>query len=72
MESRIHIDKIVEYIDKCMMKGQLNSADIVEIIKQIEPYSKLQKVSKGKYSPQYYYQSNKVVDLFGCKLILND
>ncbi len=72
MESKYHIDKINEYIGKCIEKGLISSNELVEIFKHNEPYTNLKKVSKGKHSPQYYYQNNKTIKLFDCKLIIED
>lgn len=72
MESQYHIDKINEYIGKCIHKGLISSSDLVEIFKHNEPYTCLKKVSKGIHSPQHYYQNKKTIILFGCKLISED
>ena len=72
MTPKEHVNKINEYIGKCIHKGLITSSDLVEIFKHNQEYTCLKKVSKGIHSPQYYYQSNKVVDLFGCKLIAED
>ena len=72
MSPKEHVDKINEYIGKCMMKGLINSSDLVEIFKQNQEFARLIKVSKGKHSPQHYYQNGKVIELFGCKLIEDD
>ena len=38
MKSTVHIDKIEEYVYKCLQKDELNNNDLVQIIERINNY----------------------------------
>ena len=71
-----HKDKIQEYISKVMNKGDLSNDDLVQIIELCGSYLNLQSIScyskENKMSYNGVKKFRNVVDIFGCKLVIDN
>lgn len=76
MESSIHIEKIKEYIDRCMLKGDLHPDDLVQIIEHNNTYINLKTIPKyakdNNISDSGARRYRKVLTLFGVKFIADN
>jgi len=68
-----HLDKIEEYVYKCICKGEL---DIVQLFERLSPYANLKTISQyaKDYNKSYNGIKNnrKIINLFGCKLVADN
>ena len=71
-----HKDKIQEYISKVVNKGDLSNDDLVQIIALCGSYLNLQSIScyakENKMSYNGVKKFRNVVDIFGCKLVIDN
>jgi len=76
MKSTEHIDKIEEYIYKCLMKDELNNDNLVQLIERINTYVNLKTIQKYANDNNISYNgaknNRKVLDVFGLKLIADN
>lgn len=73
MQSNNHVEKIEEYIYKCILKDELNDDDLVQIIERINTYLNLKTIQQYANDNNLSYNGAKKhrerVELFGCKFI---
>lgn len=76
MKSQVHIDKIEEYIYKCLQKGELSNDNLVQIIERINVYLNLKTIQQFATDNEKSYNGAKkyqtIISLFGCKLIADN
>ena len=76
MKSTVHIDKIEEYVYKCLQKDELNNNDLVQIIERINYYLNLKTIQKYANDNSLSYNGvkkhRKIIKLFGCKLVADN
>jgi len=76
MKSTEHIEKLQEYIDICMHKGELSSIDLVQLFEQNNLYMNLKTI------PQYAKDNNisyngvkkcrRIIELFNVKFVQDE
>ena len=73
MESTIHIEKIQEYIDRCMHNGRLKPEDLVQLFEHNNCYMNLKTIPKyakdNGISDSGARRCRKVIELLGVKFI---
>jgi hypothetical protein len=76
MKSQHHINKIDEYVYKCLQKNELSNDDLVQIIERINGYLNLKTIQKyandNKISYNGTKKHRKIIHLFGCKFIADN
>ena len=76
MKSTVHIDKIEEYVYKCLQKEELSDEDLVQIIERINYYLNLKTIQKYANDNSLSYNGvkkhRKIIKLFGCKLVADN
>jgi ribonuclease HIII len=76
MKSQDHIEKIEEYIYKCLQKSELDNTDLVQIIERINSYLNLKTISKyaKDYNKTYNGIKNNrsIITLFGVKFVADN
>lgn len=76
MKSTVHIDKIEEYVYKCLQKDELSDEDLVQIIERINYYLNLKTIQKYANDNSLSYNGvkkhRKIIKLFGCKLVADN
>ena len=76
MKSTVHIDKIEEYVYKCLQKDELSDEDLVQIIERINYYLNLKTIQKYANDNSLSYNGakkhRKIIKLFGCKFIADN
>lgn len=73
MKSEHHIDKIEEYIYKCLQKDELSTDNLVEIIERVNSYLNLKTINNYAKDNKISYNGAKnnrsVLTLFDCRFI---
>jgi len=73
MKDSIHIDKIEEYVYKCICKNELSTLGLVQLFERLNDYSNLKTISQYAKDNSISYNGAKnnreVIELFGVKLI---
>ena len=76
MKSTVHIDKIEEYVYKCLQKDELSDEDLVQIIERVNNYLNLKTIQKYSIDNGISYNGakkhRKIIKLFGCKFIADN
>ncbi len=76
MESTKHIEKIQEYIDICMHKGELSPRDLVQLFEQNNLYMNLKTISQYAKDNDISYNGAKkcrnIIELFGVKFVQDE
>jgi hypothetical protein len=76
MKNQHHIDKIEEYIYKCLQKDELTNENLVQIIERVNCYLDLKTISEYAKENSISYNGAKnnrdVLHLFGCKFIADN
>lgn len=76
MESTEHIEKLQEYIDICMYKGELSSSDLVQLFEQNNLYMNLKTIPQYAKDNNISYNGAKkcrnIIKLFGVKFVQDD
>lgn len=76
MKSTVHIDKIEEYVYKCLQKDEFTNEDLVQIIERINYYLNLKTIQKYANDNSISYNGvkkhRKIIKLFGCKLVADN
>ena len=71
-----HVDKIEEYIFKCLQKKELDNDSLVQIIEMANTYLNLKTLSNYAKDNNLSYNgvknNRKVIYIFGCKLIADN
>jgi bisphosphoglycerate-dependent phosphoglycerate mutase len=75
-KNQTHVQKVEEYIYKCLQKGELTNENLVQIIERINPYLNLKTIQNYANDNKISYNGAKnnrtVVSLFGCKFIADN
>lgn len=76
MKSIEHVDKIEEYIYKCLVKDELDNDNLVQIIERINTYVNLKTIQNYATDNNMSYNgaknNRKILNLFGLKLIADN
>tara|TARA_B100000809_G_scaffold71197_1_gene68815 strand:+ start:39 stop:272 length:234 start_codon:yes stop_codon:yes gene_type:complete len=73
MKNQQHVDKIEEYIYRCLQKNELSNENLVQIIERVNDYLNLKTINKYATDNNISYNGAKnnrsVLKLFGCRFI---
>ncbi len=73
MKNTNHINKVDEYIYKCLSNGELDNDDLVQIIERINTYLNLKTIQRYANDNKISYNGAKnhrgVINVIGLKLI---
>ena len=73
MKNKQHVDKVEEYIYKCLQKNELTNENLVQIIERINSYLNLETINNYAKDNHISYNGAKnnrsVINMFGCKFI---
>lgn len=73
MKNTNHVDKIEEYIYKCLQKDELSTDNLVQIIERVNSYLNLKTINNYAKDNKISYNGEKnnrsVLKLFGCRFI---
>lgn len=76
MENQNHVNKIEEYIYKCLKKNELSNDDLVQIIERLNDYLNLKTINNYAKDNNISYNGAKnnreIIRLFGCKFIADN
>lgn len=76
MKDPIHIDKIEEYVYKCICKNELSTLGLVQIFERLNTYARLKTITQYAKDNNISYNGAKnnreVIELFGVKLIADN
>lgn len=76
MKETEHIDKIEEYIVKCIYKKELSTLGLVKLFERVNTYSNLKTITQYAKDNNISYNGAKnnrnVIELFGVKFIADN
>jgi hypothetical protein len=76
MKNQHHIDKIEEYVYKCLQKDELSNSDLVQVIERINNYLNLKTIQKYADDNHISYNGAKnnreIISLFNLKFIADN
>jgi hypothetical protein len=76
MKNQHHVNKVQEYIVKCLQKDELTDENLVQIIERINDYLNLKTISKYAKDHKKTYNgiknNRKIINLFGFKLVADN
>jgi hypothetical protein len=76
MKSEAHINKVEEYIYKCLQKDELTNENLVQIIERVNVYLNLKTISQYAKDNNKSYNGVKnhqqIISLFGCKFVADN
>jgi len=76
MKNEAHVNKIEEYVYKCLQKKELNNEDLVQIIERINDYLNLKTITQYAKDNNKSYNGIKnhqtIINLFGCKFVADN
>ena len=76
MKDSIHIDKIEEYVYKCICKNELSNSDLVQLFERLNDYAGLKTITQYAKDNNISYNGAKnnrnVIELFGVKFIADN
>jgi hypothetical protein len=76
MKSEAHVNKVEEYIYKCLQKDELANENLVQIIERINDYLDLKTIQKYATDNKISYNGAKnnreIITLFGVKFIADN
>lgn len=76
MKNETHVNKVEEYIYKCLQKSELNNENLVQIIERVNDYLNLKTINNYAKDNGISYNgaknNRKIINLFGCKFIADN
>jgi hypothetical protein len=75
-QNQQHVNKIEEYVYKCLQKDELTNEDLVQIIERVNSYLNLKTIQKYADDNSLSYNGVKkhreIINIFGCKLVADN
>lgn len=76
MKNQSHINKIEEYVYKCLRKNELDNNDLVQIIERVDEFLNLKTITQFAKDNNKSYNGVKnhqtIIELFGCKFVADN
>ena len=76
MKNQTHVNKIEEYVYKCLQKDELSNENLVQIIERVNDYLNLKTIQKYATDNNISYNGAKnnrqITTLFGVKFIADN
>ena len=76
MKDTIHIDKIEEYVYKCICSNELSEGSLVQLFERLNTFTNLKTITQYAKDNNISYNgaknNRKVIELFGVKFIADN
>lgn len=76
MKNQAHINKVEEYVYKCLQKNEIDNKDLVQIIERVNIYLNLKTITQFAKDKNKSYNGIKnhqnIINLFGCKFVADN